>query len=76
MANSYRNKNKIIPQNLITATNNYRTPYQDSFSYTKKHAIRAARDLCYGDAVIAKLKAATTEGEIERIMRDARHSQY
>lgn len=76
MANSYRNKNKIIPQNLITALAGYRSPYEDSFSYTQKHAIRAAKDLYYGDEVIAKLKAAKTEGEIERIMRDTRHSQY
>lgn len=71
-----RNRMHIIPQNLITAATNYRTPYQDSFSYTKKHAIKAARELGYSGEVLAKLKAAKTEGEIERIMRTARHSQY
>lgn len=74
MANSYRNKNRIIPQNLITAASGYRTPYEDSFKYSQKHAIRAARELGYNGETIAKLKAATTDGEIERIMRDARHN--
>lgn len=71
-----KNRMHIIPQNLITAAAGYRTPYEDSFKYTQKHAIRAAKDLGYSGEVLAKLKAAKTEGEIERIMRDARHSQY
>ncbi len=38
----------------------------------KKQAIKAAKDLRYGDEIIKKLKAASTDGEIERIMIGAR----
>lgn len=44
---------------------------KEDYNY-KRHAIRAAKDLCYGEATIEKLKKAKTESEIERIMRTAR----
>lgn len=38
----------------------------------KVMAIRAAKELFYPKAVIDRLKEATSDGEIERIMRAAR----
>lgn len=38
----------------------------------KKKQIQVAKDLCYGDAVISKIKNAKSEMEIDRIMVDAR----
>ena len=39
---------------------------------TREHALKAARDLCYGDEVIEKIKKAKNDTEIARILRDAR----
>lgn len=41
----------------------------------KNQAMEAAKDLCYGNGVIKRLKEAKTTGEIERIMREARHGR-
>ena len=38
----------------------------------KHWAIQAAKDLHYGEDVIKELKAAKTDDEIDRIMRNAR----
>lgn len=42
----------------------------------RPHAIEAAKDLYYGEDVINKIKAAKTVGEIERIMKTARHKNF
>lgn len=44
---------------------------KDEYAYKRK-AIRAAKDLCYPSEIITRLKNATTEIEIERIMATAR----
>lgn len=41
----------------------------------KEEAIVAAEELLYGPAVIAKLKKAKTDGEVCRIMMDARRKK-
>ena len=38
----------------------------------RQQKIKIARELCYGDAVINRLKKATTSGELNRIMKSAR----
>lgn len=40
----------------------------------KTRTIKAAKELCYSEEVIAKLRAAKTDAEIERIMVQARQS--
>lgn len=47
---------------------------KETYNY-KRFAIKAAKELYYPDAVIAKLKEAQTESEISRIMRNARLAQ-
>jgi hypothetical protein len=42
----------------------------------KKQVITAAKDLGYGDEVIDRIKAATDEAEIQRIMIDARKAMF
>lgn len=42
----------------------------------KPSAIRAAKDLGYGDEVVRKIRAAKTDDEIERIMVSARHKKF
>lgn len=39
----------------------------------KRSAIRAAKELCYSKEVIEKLKKATSDNEITRIMVSARN---
>ena len=41
----------------------------------RKQAMTAAKDLCYGNEVIEKIKAAENDAEIERIMNNARHEK-
>ena len=48
----------------------------DVVSQYKRQAIKAAKDLKYGDEVVEKLKKAKTEGEIDRIMKAARHEHF
>ena len=45
--------------------------YSDIKEY-KREAIKAAEELGYGEAVISKIKAATTETQIGNIMAEAR----
>ena len=44
----------------------------NSLKVEKKHAITAARQLCYSKNVIFRLENAKTVAEISNIMRDAR----
>lgn len=41
----------------------------------KYNAIRIATQLCYSEATINKIKNATSESEITRIMRTAREEE-
>jgi len=68
----------IIPHNLITSASRgaYSGYERDDFQYTKIRAITAAKDLHYDEDVIKELRAAKSEGEIERIMRTARHKKF
>lgn len=42
----------------------------------RKQAIKAAKDLLYGEEVIKALKNAKTESEIDRIMKTARKKTF
>lgn len=44
---------------------------KETYNY-KCNAIRTAKDLCYPESVILRLKSATTDAEICRIMHSAR----
>ena len=48
---------------------------REDYNY-KRHAIQTAKDLCYSDNVIAQLKSAKTESEIQHIMMNARKGNY
>lgn len=48
--------------------------YGDFKNY-KKNAIKAAKELKYGMIVVARIKAAKTEAEIQRIMVTERHKR-
>ena len=41
----------------------------------RNQAMIAAEDLCYGNEVIEKIKAAKNDAEIERIMNTSRHEK-
>lgn len=41
----------------------------------KYNAIRVAKQLCYSENVIEKIKNATTENEVTRILRTAREEE-
>ena len=41
----------------------------------KFNAIRIAKQLCYSENVINKIKNATTENEVTRILRTAREEE-
>ncbi len=45
-----------------------------TFEEIKRDTIQTARELYYTFATIARLKAATTIGELNRIMMAARHA--
>lgn len=45
-------------------------------AFDKRFYIHAAKDLCYPDPVIQKLKKATTERECDKIMTNARKGVY
>lgn len=49
--------------------------YESSVEAYRADALTAAKELCYGDEVIRRLRNAKTEGEIERIMVTARKSR-
>lgn len=42
------------------------------FKYNKRMAIKAAKELLYPKEVIEKLEKATTEGQIQSILKSAR----
>lgn len=46
-----------------------------TFKDYQRESIRIAEDFCYGDEVIEKIKAATTEDEISTVLRFARKSR-
>lgn len=54
-----------------TKENKTKSAYHEISQY-RNWAIRAARDLYYGNSIIQKLRAAKTESEIEHIMVSAR----
>ena len=43
--------------------------------FYKMQALKAARELGYKSSVIEKIKKATTENEIEKILRNARKEE-
>lgn len=47
---------------------------ENSLKAERRHAITAARQLCYGKDVIARLEKANSTAEISNIMHDARKS--
>ena len=49
---------------------------EESLAHYKSQATKAAKDSCYGYKVMAKIEDAKTIGEIERIMRTARHDKF
>lgn len=50
--------------------------YYDGTKAYRSEALRVARDFGYGDHVIKALKEAKTEGEISRIMTNARKEHF
>lgn len=42
----------------------------------RRYALRAAKELCYPSSYIERIKNATTENQISRIMREARVNAY
>lgn len=42
----------------------------------RRQAIKAAKDLDYGEEVVLSLKAAKTVGEMDRIMKTARKEKF
>ena len=49
--------------------------HRDDEENYRKQAMIAAKDLCSGNDVIEKIKAAKNDAEIERIMNTARHKK-
>ena len=49
--------------------------HRDDEENYRKQAIIAAKDLCYGNKIIEKIKAAKNDAEIERIMNTSRHAK-
>ena len=49
--------------------------HRDDEENYRKQAMIAAKDLCYGNEVIEKIKAAKNDAEIERIMNTSRHEK-
>lgn len=45
-------------------------------SFDRRWYVKAAKDLCYPDSVVSKLKEAKTERECEKIMTNARKGVY
>lgn len=56
---------------LRTKENSTKSSYHEISQY-RNWAIKAARDLYYGNGIVQKLRAAKTESEIEHIMVSAR----
>ena len=49
--------------------------HRDDEENYRKQAMIAAKELCYGNEVIEKIKAAKNDAEIERIMNTSRHEK-
>ena len=49
--------------------------HRDNEENYRNQAMIAAEDLCYGNEVIEKIKAAKSDAEIERIMNAARRER-
>ena len=49
--------------------------HRDDEENYRKQTMIAAKDLCYGNEVIEKIKAAKNDAEIERIMNTSRHEK-
>ena len=62
---------KVVDRRTIEEKDMY-----SGFAKYQHHAIAAAKDLYYGPKVILALQMAKTEGELERIMRAARHEHF
>lgn len=45
---------------------------EPGFKEFKKQAVKAAKDLLYGDEVVKQLEAAKTIAEMDRVMKTAR----
>lgn len=60
-------KSKICKGDVYMRANN-----SNDFKKVLKNSIDIAKDLCYDNSVIDKLKSATSEAEIEIIMNGAR----
>lgn len=61
--------NPILPA-LDKAPN---TDSEHEFSMRKRKAMKAAKELCYGQAVVDKIQEATCTYEIDQIMKAARN---
>ena len=56
-------------------TENQRRKLAERENY-KQHAMKAAKELGYGESVVRQIKAAETDAEIERIMIKARKEKF
>lgn len=46
------------------------------FKHYKKFALQAAKDFGYGDHIIARIKTAESEGEVDRAMKQGRKEKF
>lgn len=65
-------KFRLLSQERVTALKEERYPTEKRMEAERAEAIQAARELYYGEAVIEKLKAATTLRQLDRILMEAR----
>lgn len=48
----------------------------ENLNHYRSQAIKAAKDLCYGEIVIKAVKKAKTEEDIRCIMQEARRKKF
>lgn len=60
----------------IVARNTESDISEEDFGLDQREAIRAAEELCYGTAVVQRLKKAKTTNELSRILATARERMY
>lgn len=65
-------KFRQLSQERVVALREERYPTEKRMEAERAEAIQAARELYYGEAVIEKLKAATTLRQLDRILMEAR----
>ena len=65
-------KFRRLSQERVIALKEERYPTEKRMEAERAEAIQAARELYYGEAVIEKLKAATTLRQLDRILMEAR----